>query len=118
MIEAAGYEILSSEKILKLIFRFNKSADIAFNSKFDMLGYSCHNLVLNLGATFIIFILGFGATFVLYWVYKIIKRKEGTRVYKIVKFFHDRIVFCMLIRFMIEGYLELTIMTLINLYNQ
>jgi len=118
MIEAAGFEILPSGKILKYIFRFNKSADRAFNSKFDMLGYGGHNLILNLGTTFIIFVLGFGATFVLYWVYKVIKRKEGTRVYKIVKFFHERIVFCMLIRFMIEGYMELTIMTLINLYNQ
>jgi len=48
----------------------------------------------------------------------VLKKKDDSKLYKFVKFFYDRIVFCMLIRFMIEGYMELTLMTLLNLYNR
>ena len=63
--EAAGFEFLPSGKILNKIFRFNKAQDSPFNSKFDMLGYGGHNLILNLGTTFMIFVAGFAATLVL-----------------------------------------------------
>jgi hypothetical protein len=63
--EAAGFESLPSGTILTKIFRFNRAADKAFNSKFDMLGYGGHNLILNLGTTFMIFVGGFTATLLL-----------------------------------------------------
>lgn len=65
-----------------------------------------------------IFVGGFGATLLLYSIYKVLKKKDNSKLYRFVKFFHDRIVFCMLIRFMIEGYMELTLMTLINMHNR
>jgi len=81
MIEAASFELLPSEKILKYFFRFNKAADRAFSSKFDMLGYKGHNLILNLGTTFLIFILGLGSTFILHLTYKILKKNYGSKIY-------------------------------------
>lgn len=84
-----------------------------------MLGYGGHNLILNLGTTFIVFVAGFFATLVFFLAFKAMKKKNiKGKIFKFVERFHEAIVFSMLIRFMIEGYMELTLMSLINFHNR
>jgi hypothetical protein len=114
--EAANFEFLPSESLLTYIFRFNPTADPPFNSKFEMLGYGGHNLIMNLGTSFIIFVGGLGCTMLLVTLHKVAKQKKDGRLYKVVDFFYSRICYSMLIRYMIEGYMELTLMTMVNMH--
>lgn len=89
-----------------------------FNSKFDMLGYNGKNLILNLGTSFIVFFLGVSGTLLLLMIERIAAKDKSSKLYKLVHYFYSRIVFSMVIRFLIEGYMELTLMTLVARYGR
>jgi hypothetical protein len=89
---------------------------VPFNEKFDKLGYSSHNLVLNMENSFPILVLNVVLTIILVkaeplWKSKL--RKES-RVRRFFGWAYKSIVYNLIIRFFIESYLELFLITYVS----
>ena len=106
-----NFDVVPTEELLKAIFNFDPE-DEAVNLNFDFMGYSSHNLMLNLGAIF----LYFSVIVFLLLLFKICKPimldyEKGKRLYN---WFSKKMHYGFQIRFGMECYLEFAIAAFIN----
>lgn len=80
-----------------------------------MMGYESSNVITNLGSMFL-YLAGLALAIVGVIILKLLSYKS-VRVRKIYYFFADKLLFNIILRMLLEGFMEFFINSCLNLYN-
>eukprot|EP00347_Sterkiella_histriomuscorum_P013970 403362661 len=111
--DIASFNLIPTEDLTNSLFHFDEESEKAYNDSFEFMGYENMNMIQNLGLLFYMIVINWMililCLMLIFFLHQILAPDN-----KVLKYMKEKIVFNLILRFMIESSLEIGVCCFIN----